>query len=102
MSGEKFEYLIADLYTEGDKVPEGFELRTIPAFTWAVFPCVGALPTALQNANKRICTEWLPALKDYEFAAGYCVEYYDDPAKYERGALDGHYYSEIRIPIRKK
>ena len=102
MSGKKFEYLIADLYTEGDKVPEGFELRTIPAFTWAVFPCVGALPTALQHANKRICTEWLPALKDYEFAAGYCVEYYDDPAKYEKGALDGHYYSEIRIPIRKK
>ncbi len=57
MSGERFEYLIADLYNEGDKAPEGFELRTIPAFTWAVFPCVGALPTALQNANTRIYTE---------------------------------------------
>ena len=29
--------------------------------------------------------EWLPALKKYEFAAGYCVEYYDDPPKYEKG-----------------
>lgn len=32
--------------------------------------------------------EWLPALKKYEFAAGYCVEYYDDPTKYEKGTQD--------------
>ena len=43
----------------------------------------------------------LPALKDYEFAAGYCVEYYDDPTKYLKGTLDENYYCEIWIPIKK-
>lgn len=102
MASENFEYLIADPYIEGQAVPEGFEKRTIPAFTWAVFPIVGALPNALQNANTRIFTEWLPAISDYEFAAGYCVEYYDDPRKYEKGTMDEAYTSEIWIPIRKK
>ncbi len=32
--------------------------------------------------------EWLAALKEYEFAAGYCVEYYGDPTKYEKGTQD--------------
>ena len=46
--------------------------------------------------------EWLPALKEYKFAAGYCVEYYDDPAEYEKGTLDENYYCEIWIPVKKK
>lgn len=33
---------------------------------------------------------------------GYCVEYYDDPAKYEKGTLDENYYCEIWIPVKKK
>ena len=45
------------------------------------------MPRALQDANVKIFTEWLLALKDYEFAAGYCVEYYDDPTKYLKGTL---------------
>ena len=81
MGQENFEYLIADPYNPQKEVPEGFEIRTIPAFEWAVFPCRGAMPTALQDVNTKIYTEWLPALKEYEFAAGYCVEYYDDPTK---------------------
>lgn len=40
--------------------------RTIPEFTWAVFPCVGRMPDALQDVNTKIFTEWLPALKEYE------------------------------------
>ena len=102
MGRETFEYLIADPYVPEKAVPDGFVLRTIPAFTWAVFPCTGAMPDALQDISARIFTEWLPALKDYEFAAGYCVEYYDDPSKYEKGTLDHNYYCEIWIPVRKK
>lgn len=34
---------------------------------------------------QNVFSEWLPALKEYEFAAGYCVEMYDDPAKYPNG-----------------
>lgn len=102
MERETFEYLIADPYRPQNEVPEGFVTRTIPAFTWAVFPCVGPMPSALQDVNTKIYTEWLPALKEYEFAAGYCVEYYDDPSKYPNGTLDEKYYCEIWIPIRKK
>jgi len=102
MGMETFEYLIADPYKPQQEVPEGFVTRTIPAFDWAVFPCKGALPKALQDVNTKIYTEWLPALRDYEFAAGYCVEYYDAPSKYEKGTMDDSYYCEIWIPVKKK
>lgn len=102
MENDTFEYLIADSYTEGNEVPEGFVTRTIPELTWAVFPCVGAMPDALQDVNTKIFTEWLPALKEYEFAAGYCVEMYDDPTKYLKGTKDEKYYCEIWIPVKQK
>ncbi len=102
MGHDTFEYLIADPYNPDMEVPEGFITKTIPEFTWAVFPCVGPMPTALQDVNTKIFTEWLPALKEYEFAAGYCVEYYDDPSKYPNGTQDEKYYCEIWIPIKKK
>lgn len=89
-------------YEGAKEIPEGFVTRTIPSFDWAIFPCKGAMPDALQDVNIKIYTEWLPALKEYEFAAGYCVEYYDDPAKYEKGTLDKNYYCEIWIPVKKK
>lgn len=101
MGMDTFEYLIADTY-RGQEVPEGLALRTIPSFDWAVFPCKGAMPVALQDVNTKIFTEWLPAISDYEFAAGYCVEMYDDPRKYAKGTMDENYYSEIWIPVRKK
>ena len=102
MGRETFEYLIADPCSPDTTAPGGFEVRTVPAFTWAVFPCRGAMPSALQDVSKRIYTEWLPALRDYEFAAGYCVEYYDDPSKYSKGTLDDNYYCEIWIPVKRK
>lgn len=102
MGHDTFEYLIADPYNPAVEVPEGFITKTIPEFTWAVFSCRGAMPDALQDVNVKIFSEWLPALKDYEFAAGYCVEYYDDPAKYAKGTMDADYYCEIWIPVRRK
>lgn len=60
------------------------------------------MPDALQDVNAKIFAEWLPALKEYEFAAGYCVEYYDDPKKYAEGTLDSNYYCEIWILVKKK
>lgn len=102
MGNERFEYLIADIYHPSVEVPEGFVVKTIPAFTWAVFPCRGALPDALQDVNVKIFSEWLPALKEYEFAAGYCVEMYDSPDKYPKGTADENYYTEIWIPVKKR
>lgn len=102
MGHDMFEYLIADPYTKGQEIPDGFVKRTIPEFTWAVFPCVGPMPVALQDVNTKIFTEWLPALKEYEFAAGYCIEMYDDPTKYPNGTQDEKYYCEIWIPVKQK
>ena len=102
MGCSEFEYLIADLYEPVNDIPEGFVTRTIPAFTWAVFPCRGAMPDSLQDVNTKIFAEWLPALGDYEFAAGYCIEMYSNPMQYPEGAKDSNYYAEIWIPIRKK
>ena len=102
MGNEQFEYLIADVYNPSEDVPEGFVVRTIPAFTWAVFPCRGVLAQTMQDTNTKVFSEWLPALQEYEFAAGYCVEMYDAPDKYPNGTEDENYYAEIWIPIRKK
>lgn len=48
---------------------DGFLWQEIKSIygTWAVFPCRGAMPNALQNVNTKIFSEWLPALNDYEF-----------------------------------
>lgn len=102
MEGDNFEYLIADMYNPVKDIPEGFITKTIPAFTWAVFPCKGAVSDTLQNVNTKIFSEWLPSLKEYEFAAGYCIEMYDDASKYQNGTQDENYYCEIWIPIKKK
>ena len=102
MGRESFEYLIADPCAEEAHVPEGFVKRTVPAFTWAVFPCRGAIPAGIQSVSQRIYTEWLPQAKEYEFAAGYCVEFYDDPAKYKNGTADDNYYCELWIPVKRK
>ena len=102
MGQEDFEYLLADIYNPVVDVPEGLITKTIPSFDWAVFPCKGPMPQALQDVNTKIFAEWLPALKEYEFAAGYCIEMYDDVEKYPNGTQDENYYCEIWIPVKKK
>jgi len=102
MGQERFEYMIADLYDPAKEIPAGLTVRHIPAFDWAVFPCKGPMPESLQKISSSIYTEWLPGALEYEFAAGYCVEYYDDPAKYPKGTADENYYCEVWIPVKKK
>lgn len=82
MSGNVFEYLIADDDTPALETVEGIVTRVIPAFTWAVFACRGALPQSMQDVNQIIFSEWLPNCRDYEIAAGYNIEKYSDPAQY--------------------
>lgn len=102
MGQEKFEYMIADVYHPAVDIPKGFEVKVIPAFTWAVFPCKGDLSESMKDVNIKIFSEWMPALKDYEFAAGYCIEMYDRPDKYPKGVQDENYHAEIWIPVKKK
>lgn len=102
MGDKEFQYLIADDYNEAAEVPEGFVTKIIPKFTWAVFPCNGAMPKSMQDVNEKIFSEWLPNCNDYEFAAGYFIEMYSDATKYKNGIQDENYYSEIWIPVKKK
>ena len=92
--GQEFDYLIADNYLPWNDVPDGFETRVIPAGTWAVFPCRGPLPGALQDVNTSIWRTWLPSLTEYRLAGYYNIEMYAPPA--ERPEDN---YCEIWIPV---
>ena len=101
-STDCFDYVIADNYLPWNEIPDGFVTRTIPKHTWAVFPCKGAMPKALQDVNTKIFSEWLPNCKDYEIAEGYSVEMYTPEKDYKNGMQDENYYSEIWVPVKKK
>ncbi len=96
LGNNDFDYMIADNYLPWNDVPEGFVTRVIPASTWAVFPCRGPLPGALQDVNTRIFSEWLPACRAYRMARGISVEMYAPPTE---NPADN--YSEIWIPVEK-
>ena len=102
MGSNEFEYIIADNRNTSKEIPEGFITKVIPSFTWAVFTCKGAMPNSLQDVNRRIFSEWLPNCREYEIAAGYCIEMYNDAATYPKGTQDENYYSEMWIPVKKK
>jgi AraC family transcriptional regulator len=83
-------------YWEGAKVPDGFELITIPANTWAMFKCTGPMPGAIQDLWKRVYSEWLPKA-DFELVSDYDFEVYT-----EDDVKSKDYKSEIWIPVKKK
>lgn len=94
--GKNFDYLIADNYIPWNEIPEGYQTKVIPAGTWAIFPCYGALPKALQDVNTKIWNEWLPSCKTYEFAGNYNIEMYTPISEKPEDN-----YSEIWIPVKK-
>ncbi len=78
------------------EIPEGFEIFEIPAYTWAIFTCIGPMPDAIQNQWKRVYSEWLPA-SNYELISDYDIEFYTE------GNTDSDdYVSEIWIPVKEK
>ena len=87
---EEWRYYIA---VARSKESDGFEMYTVPAATWAVFPGEG-INESIQELERRIVTEWLPA-SGYEYGDGPDVEVYINPdpqnAKYE-----------VWIPVVKK
>ncbi len=95
--GKNFEYLIADNYLPWNEVPKGYVTRVIPAGTWAVFPCKGALPKALQDVNTKIWSEWLPGCKEYKLAGNYNLEVYLTPPQESPEET----YSEIWVPVER-
>ncbi len=94
--GKQFEYLIADNYNPCLEMPEGCVTREIPAGTWAVFPCRGALPDSLQSVNTMIWTEWLPNCREYKLAGNYNIEAY-----LKGGDNPEDFYGEIWVPVER-
>lgn len=90
-----FLYSIAVLYDGDAPAPEGFRVREIPAATWAVFSCVGAMPDAIQNAWPRILAEFLPT-SGYRQTLGMDIEAYT-----EGDMSSPDYRSEIWLPVTK-
>lgn len=94
--GENFDYLIANNYIPWMEIPEGYETKVIPAGTWAIFPCRGALPNSLQEVNTKIWSEWMPSSKAYKLADNYNIEMYTPPCE-----NPDDNYNEIWIPVEK-
>lgn len=76
IEGEEFRYLIA--VATAAPLPEGLEEYHVPACTWAVFPGEGRMPESVQELERRIITEWLPA-SGYEYANAPDIEAYLSP-----------------------
>ena len=101
MAGNEFRYMIADDYMAGKAEEKKLDVHEIKEHTWPVFPCRGAMPLPLQEVNRRIFSEWLPA-SNYEIAEGYNVEYYSNPEDFANGLHDPEYYAEVWIPVKEK
>jgi AraC family transcriptional regulator len=97
MNGKDFDYYIA--VTSDKEIPNdltGVTEYTIPACTWAVFECIGAMPTALQDLQRRIVSEWLPS-SGYEYANLPDIEVYPEGDQYSPD-----YKCEVWLPVIKK
>lgn len=95
-SPEKLEYLIGGRY-HGGQIPVGYEVRHIPACTWAQFTSIGPLPDALQSVTRQVFKEWLPQNPDYQLDQDFSIEYYP--------LADCHtsdYRCQLWIPVKKK
>ncbi|ULL14513.1 helix-turn-helix domain-containing protein [Paenibacillus sp. H1-7] len=92
---EDITYMIAGEMKPGVHA-DGFETRTIPASTWAVFPCVGPIPGSIQSVFQRIFQEWFPAT-GYEHAGLPEIEVYPSG---DTTSVD--YQCEVWIPVIKK
>lgn len=101
MAGNEFSYMIADDYNAGQAEAKKLDVHEIKEHTWAIFPCRGPMPLPLQEVNRRIFSEWLPA-SSYEIAEGYNIEYYSNPEYFTNGMQDSEYYAEVWIPVKEK
>lgn len=94
MNGKDFDYYIA---CATDKpVPENTYEYEVPATTWAIFECIGSMPNAIQELQKRIIAEWLPT-SGYEYADAPDIEVYP-----EGDTSSPDYRCEVWLPVIKK
>lgn len=92
---KQFDYSIAAAYDADKPIPKGFRIRQIPARTWVVFECLGAMPEAIQGLWHRIYTEFFPT-------AEYQPTYEMDIEAYPAGEMNSaDYRCEIWVPVAK-
>lgn len=95
-SAKTFNYSIGAICDENTIVPKGFRKNTIPARTWAIFECKGAMPKAIQDMWHKITAEFFPI-------SGYQPTCEMDIEAYTEGDMGSeNYRSEIWIPVVKK
>lgn len=94
MNGKDFDYYIA--VASDLEVPKRMTEYVVPEGTWAIFECVGAMPKAIQDLQKRIVTEWLPT-SGYEYADAPDIEVY-----FEGDQKSDDYRCEVWVPIVKR
>ena len=95
-NAKTFDYSIAAKCNENTVVPEGLRKNTIPARTWAIFECKGAMPNAIQDMWHKIVSEFFPT-------SGYQPTYEMDIEAYTEGNMGSpDYRSEIWVPVIKK
>lgn len=94
MNGKDFDYYIA--VASNCEVPEGMVEYTVPASTWAIFTCIGPMPTAIQALQSRIVSEWLPS-SGYEYANAPDIELY-----FEGDQQAEDYRCEVWLPVEKR
>ncbi len=87
---EQWKYFIA---VSSTKAGDGFEEYRVPASTWAIFSGTGT-NQSIQELERRIITEWLPA-SGYEYANAPDIEVYLNP-----DPQNAQY--EVWIPVAKK
>lgn len=90
-----FPYAIGVAYEGGD-IAGDLTIEEIPALTWAIFKCTGAMPNAIQELWHRIYSEFFPT-SEYQPCGGIDFEVYPE------GDLHSpNYESEIWISVAKK
>jgi predicted transcriptional regulator YdeE/DNA-binding transcriptional MerR regulator len=90
----EFEYVAGLVVSKVEDLPEGFVVREVPSYKYAVFTHVGAL-TTLKDTYQYIYHTWLPQ-SGYELAGNIDFEYYDEDFK--DFAPDSRFY--IYVPVK--
>lgn len=90
----EFEYVAGLVVSKVEDLPEGFVVREVPTYKYAVFTHVGAL-TTLKDTYEYIYQTWLPQ-SGYQLAGNIDFEYYNEDFK--DFAPDSRFY--IYVPIK--
>lgn len=98
-----FTYLIGVEARSGVTYPAGVQTLRVPAATYAVVGCVGAMPDAIQKAWGELMGSWLPTSGYVEDGSVNFEVYPFFPMGDERGEPSSpKCYTEIWYPVKKK